>query len=481
MHALAKMRCHQMAKVTGTQLSPEHLTVLEYAWNYYRERRVGPLYTNIGRNAGVSRDVVDAIFPNGLTSVFTWVGIPIQTTDKGCKPMALIEVDNPREVYLDNNATTPIRPEVTDALIGFFSDPRSFGNPSSSYGIGGLAYDVLHRARRRIAKTLKVEPGELYFTGSGTEANNLAIKGIASKHKGGHIISTNVEHPSVLDTLRVLEAQGYEVSFLPVASDGTITADDVAAAIKDNTILVSIMAANNEIGTIFPVAEIGAVCRDRGIPFHVDGIQAFGKIRLWPKEMNIDMLTLSGHKIYAPKGVGTLYLNPEVELIPQIDGGGQEKGLRSGTENVAGILAMGLAAKLARTEMDEQNAKFDYLRQRFLARLEETVPDAIVNGTMEHRLPHNLSIGFPGVDSGSLLLSFDQIGVYVSAGSACSAGDDKVSHVLEAIGVDSGQYGTIRFSFGRDTSKEDIDYLFTHLPTILDQLRELDVEMRASA
>jgi cysteine desulfurase len=481
MHALAKMRCHQMAKATGTQLSPQHLTVLEYAWNYYRERRVGPLYTNIGRNTGVMRDVVEAIFPNGLTSVYTWVGIPIQTTDKGCKPMALIEVDNPREVYLDNNATTPIRPEVADVMINFLRDTRSFGNPSSSYGIGGLAYDVLHRARRRIAKCLKVEPVEIFFTGSGTEANNLAIKGIASQHRGGHIISTNVEHPSVLDTLRVLEGQGYEVSFLPVAPDGSLAAGDVAAAIRDDTILVSIMAANNEIGTIYPVAEIGAICKERGIPFHVDGIQAFGKIRIWPKDMNIDLLSLSGHKIYGPKGVGALYVNPEITLNPQIDGGGQERGMRSGTENVAGILALGLAAKLSRVEMDEQNAKFDYLRQRFLNRLHASVPDAIINGTMERRLPHNLSVGFPGVDSGSLLLSFDQIGVYVSAGSACSAGDDKVSHVLEAIGVDSTRYGTIRFSFGRNTTKEDIDYLFEHLPKILDHLRAADVEERKSA
>ncbi len=479
MHALAKMRCHQMAKATGTQLSPEHLSVLEYAWGYYRERRVGPLYTNIGRNTGVGREVIEDIFPNGLTSVYTWVGIPIQTTDKGCKPMATIEIDNPREVYLDNNATTPIRREVADALIAFFQDTRSFGNPSSSYGIGGLAYDVLHRARRRIAKCLKVEPKDLFFTGSGTEANNLAIKGIAEQHPGGHIITTNVEHPSVLDTLRILEGRGYSVSFLPVAADGTLQAADVAAAIRDDTILVSIMAANNEIGTVYPVAEIGAVCRDRGVPFHVDAIQAFGKIRLYPGEMNIDMLTISGHKIYAPKGVGALYLNPEVKLQPQIDGGGQEKGLRSGTENVAGILALGLAAKLARVEMAEQNAKFDFLRHRFLSRLEETVPGAIVNGCMDARLPHNLSVGFPGVDSGSLLLSFDQIGVYVSAGSACSAGDDKVSHVLQAIGLDANEYGTIRFSFGHETTKEDIDYLFEHLPEILSQLRRIDEEREA--
>ncbi len=476
MHSLAKMRCHQMARATGTQLSPNHLTVLAYAWEYYRERRVGPLYTNIGRNTGVTREVIEDIFPNGLTSVYTWVGIPIQTTDKGCKPMAMIAVDNPREVYLDSNATTPIRTEVADELIKFYRDTRSFGNPSSSYAIGGLAYDVLHRARRRVAKCLKVEPKDLYFTGSGTEANNLAIKGIASRHRQGHIVSSNVEHPSVLDTLSVLASQGFEVTLLPVAPDGTLTADQVAGASRDDTILVSIMAANNEIGTIYPIGEIGAVCRERCIPFHVDAIQAFGKIPLAPEEMNIDMLTLSGHKIYAPKGVGALYLNPHIELTPQIDGGGQEKGLRSGTENVPGILALGLAAKLARKEMDEQNAKYQYLRQRFLRKLSDVDPNAIINGTMESRLPHNLSVGFPGIDSGSLLLSLDQIGVYVSAGSACSAGDDKVSHVLQAIGVDGDQYGTIRFSFSKDTTKEDIDYLFEYLPKILDQLRGVDEE-----
>lgn len=481
MHALAKMRCLQMAKATGTQLSSQHLAVLDYAWNYYRERRVGPLYSNIGRNTGVVRDQIEGIFPNGLTSVYSWVGIPIQTTDKGCKPMALIEVDNPREVYFDYNATTPIRSEVVDAMVSFLSDTRSFGNPSSSYSIGGLAYDVIYRARRRVAKCLNVAPKEIFFTGSGTEANNLAIKGIANSHRGGHIISTNVEHPSVLDTLQALETEGHEVTYLPVASDGTLAADDVANAIRDDTILVSIMAANNEVGTIYPIAEIGALCKERDIVFHVDAIQAFGKMRLRPKAMGIDMLTLSGHKIYAPKGAGALYLNPEITLMPQIDGGGQEGGLRSGTENVAGILAMGLAAKLSHKEMDEQNTKFRYLRQRFLAKLSETVPDAIINGTMDLRLLHNLSVGFPGVDSGSMLLSFDQIGVYVSAGSACSAGDDKVSHVLKAIGVDSEQYGTIRFSFGRDTTKEDIDYLFEHLPNILGRLRAHKEEIRNSA
>ena len=481
MHALAKMRCHRMAKATGTQLTPQHLAVLDYAWDYYRKRRVGPLYTNMNRNTGVDRDTIEDIFPNGLTSVFTWVGIPIQTTKKGCKPMALVEIENPREVYFDSNATTPVRSEVVDALTDFFRDTRSFGNPSSSYGLGGLAYDVIDRARRRIAKCLRAEPAQIYFTGSGTEANNLAIKGIASQHESGHIISTNVEHPSVLNTLQVLESEGYDVTYLPVASDGTLSADAVEQAMRSDTILVSIMAANNEIGTIYPVADIGAVCKARKVPFHVDAIQAFGKIRIVPQESGIDILTLSGHKIYAPKGVGALYLGPGMALDPMTHGGGQEKGLRSGTENVAGILAMGVAAKLLRTEMDERNARYDYLRQRFLNKLKDIEPDAIINGTLGSRLPNNLSVGFPDVDSGSLLLSFDQIGVYVSSGSACSAGDDEISHVLEAIGVDNDRYGTIRFSFCHDTTKEDIDYLFEHLPKILTQLRTEEGEVRHSA
>ena len=384
-------------------------------------------------------------------------------------------------MYFDSNATTPVRSEVVNALTDFFRDSRSFGNPSSSYGLGGLAYDVIDRARRRIAKCLRAEPAEIFFTGSGTEANNLAIKGITGKHESGHIISTNVEHPSVLNTLRLLESEGYDVTYLPVASDGTLSADAVAQAIRPDTILVSIMAANNEIGTIYPIAEIGAICKAHKVPFHVDAIQAFGKVRIFPKEMGIDILTMSGHKIYAPKGVGALYLNPEMALDPLIHGGGQENGLRSGTENVAGILAMGVAAKCLRTEMDERNTRYEYLRQRFLNKLNDMEPDAIINGTLESRLPNNLSVGFPGVDSGSMLLSLDQIGVYVSAGSACSAGDDEVSHVLEAIGADNDHYGTLRFSFCHDTTKEDIDYLFEHLPKILTQLATQEDEARESA
>ena len=283
--------------------------MLEYAWDYYRERRVGPLYTNISRNTGVDRKALETIFPNGLVSIYTWVGIPILTTSSGCKPMTVIEVENPREVYLDHNATTPILPEVADALSDFFQDQRSFGNPSSSYVLASMAYDVVHRARKRVARCLAVEPAEIYFTGSGSEANNLAIKGTAARKGGGHIVTTNVEHASVLASLDYLESKGFSVTRLPVGRNGSLNPAQVADALRDDTILVSIMAANNEIGTMYPIAEIGAICRAREVPFHVDAIQAFGKIHLDPKKWGVGMLTMSGHKIGAPKGAGAIFVD----------------------------------------------------------------------------------------------------------------------------------------------------------------------------
>jgi cysteine desulfurase len=241
------------------------------------------------------------------------------------------------------------------------------------------------------------------------------------------------------------------------------------------------MVANNEIGTIYPFAEIGAVCQARGIPFFADAIQAFGKIPIAPKEAGIDVLSLSGHKLYAPKGTGALFIDKRTKITSLVHGGGQEMGFRSGTENVAGIMALGLAAKLAHFEMDKTAEEMLSLRRQFLDQLNRTVPNAVINGTLTDRLPNNLSVGFPHVDSGSLLLSFNQIGVYVSAGSACSAGDDAVSHVLDAIHLDSKRYGTIRFSFGRDTVIEDIDYVFEHLPSILTTLAENETTLRAAS
>lgn len=470
-----------MAKSTGTTLTAKHMAVLEFAWTYYRQRRVGPLFNNIRRFTDVTKADLEAMFPNGLISLYTWVGIPVQTDANGCKPMAFIDVDNPRQVYLDHNATTPIRQEVVDALVNFYQDPRSYGNPSSPYDLGTIAYDTIDLARKRIAQCLGVEAEEITFTSSGTEANNIAIKGIADRHGGGHIISTNVEHPAVLETLRYLETKGFTVSYLLVRCDGTIAVDAVARALRPDTILVCIMAANNEIGTINPMAELGAICRRRGIPYFADAIQAFGKIPLAPKQAGIDMLSLSGHKLYGPKGTGALFIDKRTDIGPVIHGGGQEMGRRSGTENVAGIMALGLAATLAHDEMNRVATNMLTLRRHFLELLRRVAPDAIINGTLGDRLPGNLSVGFPAVDSGSLLLSFNQIGVSVSAGSACGAGADKVSHVLEAIHLDSERYGTVRFSFGRETSLEDIDYVFEHLPSILTKLAENQPALRVAS
>ncbi len=481
MQSLVKTRIYQMAKATGTIVEQRHIDVLEFAWDYHRKRRVGPLYNNIRNHTGVTRAEIEKIFPNGLSSVYTWVGIPVQSTANGCKPMALLEVDDPREIYLDNNATTPLRPEVIEVMVSLLQDTRSFGNPSSSYIVGSEAYDLIDRSRKRIANALDVEAKEIYFTGSGSEANNLAIKGIALPRGKGHLITSNVEHPSVLECMHFLEGVGYSVTYLPAGRDGTIAAEDVANAIRGDTILVSIMAANNEIGTIYPFAEIGQVCKKSSVPFMVDGIQAFGKIPLAPKQASIDILTLSGHKIQAPKGVAAIFVNQGLELATQIHGGSQEAGLRAGTENVLGIVALGLAAELAVQEIPQMTRHYLNLREHFLTRLHGTMPEAVINGTMERRLVHNLSIGFPSVDSGSLLLSLNQIGVYVSAGSACSAGDEKISHVLEAIGADSENFGTLRFSFGPASTREDIDYVFEHLPKIMDQLGAIDMVYRKSA
>jgi cysteine desulfurase len=480
LHSLALNRIHYMSRTTGTPLSDERLRVLEFAWNYYRRNSVGPLFQNIKKHTGVTRDRLSSLFPAGISSVYTWVGIPIQSRDKGCKPMAVIEVEDPREVYFDHNATTPVRKEVVDAMVGFLQDSSSFGNPSSSYDIGSRAYDVIERAREQVAGGLGVDAAEIYFVGSGSEANNLALRGLAARHARrrrnggpqGHVVCSRVEHSSILETVRYLGKQGFEITWLDVAADGALSVDQVARAIRRDTVLVTVMAANNEIGTIYPYAEIGSLCSEKEIPFFVDAIQAYGNIPLRPKQMGISMLSMSGHKIGAPKGVAAIYIDGGLTIEPLIHGGSQESGMRAGTENVVGIMALGLAADLACKEMESERLRYLELRNQFLGRLAETIPEAVVNGTMENRLAHNLSVGFPDVDSGSVLLSLNQIGIAVSAGSACSAGANKGSHVLDAIGADSDNFGTIRFGFGKQTVSEDIDYLFAHLPRVLAGLNE---------
>ncbi|HMR64733.1 MAG TPA: cysteine desulfurase family protein [Anaerolineae bacterium] len=472
MNNLVKTLIHRMSNATGTVLTEDHLRVLEYAYNFYEQHRVGPLYHNIKRQTGVSRTMIDQLFPYGLNSIYTWVGIPIHAADDGCKPFVAIDVENARHVYLDYNATTPLRPEIIDCLSRYHSDPLSFGNPSSSTNLGKHAYDLVHRARIQVAKCLNVKLEEIVFTGGGSEANNLALKGIAFRHltNKGHIISSQTEHPSMLRTLEFLESLGFAVTYLGVDHTGRVSPQAVREHLRRDTILVAIMVANNEIGVINPIAEIGQICQTAGVPLLVDAVQGFGKIRLRPKELGISLLTLSGHKIYAPKGIGALFVTEGLALTPLVHGGGQEGGFKSGTENVGSIMALGWAAKLAHAEMDQEHDRLLGLRDFFLSELYKIVPDLIVNGSLEDRLANNLNVGFPHIDSGSLLLSLNQIGVYVSAGSACSAGSREVSHVIRALGVNADNYGIIRFSFGLQTTQADLEYLLTYLPQILKDL-----------
>jgi cysteine desulfurase len=473
MNNLTKTLINRMSKISGTTLTDKHMEILDFVDNYYEKNRVGPLYQNIKKNTGATKEAIEHMFPHGLDSVYTWVGIPIQTGRSICKPVATVHVEDYREVYFDHNATSFIRDEIKKSMISYYNGSSGFGNPSSSTNPGIISYDIIRNSRKQVSDCLKVDPEEIVFTGSGSEANNAAIKGIAFKHLAnkGHIISSKIEHPSVLNALEYLEDLGFTVTYLDVERNGRVSAHSVKDNLRKDTLLVSIMAVNNEIGAINPIGEIGEICQTAGVPFMVDGIQGLGKIKLLPRKMGISLMTMSGHKIYAPKGVGALYVSKEVSVVPLIHGGAQEYGLRAGTENVGSILAFGQAAKLACSEMEKENKRLLELRNYFLERLREIEPGIIVNGSLEHRTANNLNIGFPGIDSGSLLLSLNQIGVYVSSGSACSAGSKDASYTIKALGIDTDRYGIIRFSFGLPNTKEDVDYLFKYLPQILKQLR----------
>ncbi len=451
-----------------------HIRVLDFAYNYYEKNRVGPLYRNLERYTGVTKRDIERIFPHGLNSVYTWVGIPIHSVSEICKPIAQIKVDNFEEVYFDHNATTYVRDEVRTVLEEYYSGKQGYGNPSSSTFLGKKAFDSIMRARKEIANCIKAKPAEVIFTASGSEANNQAIKGIAFKYieTKGHIITTQIEHPSVIESVQFLGMFGFNVTFLDVDKNGRITVEAVKRALRSDTILVAIMAVNNEIGTINPIAEIGRVCKLAEVPFMVDAIQAFGRIELHPKDMGISLMSVSGHKIYAPKGIGALYVDESLNLVPLIHGGGQEFNRRAGTENVGHIVAFGKAAKQACNEMDCEIKRLTELRDYFLTKLKATIPNHIINGSLENRVPTNLNIGFAGVDSGALLISLNQIGIYVSAGSACGAGSREASPIIKALGVDTNRYGSIRFSFGLRSTKDDVDYLFKYLPGIIEQIQD---------
>lgn len=379
-----------------------------------------------------------------------------------------------KNVYMDYSATTCVKPEVLEEMMPYFTE--KFGNPSSFYGISRETKRAIDTAREKVAKGLNCLPDEVYFTGGGSEADNWAIKGIASAHKnkGNHIITTKIEHHAVLHTCQYLEKNGFEVTYLDVDSEGFINLDDLKNAITDKTILVSIMFANNEIGTIQPVKEIGEICKEKKVFFHTDAVQAVGNVPIDVKEMNIDMLSLAGHKIYGPKGIGVLYIKKGIKIDNLIHGGAQEKNRRAGTENIAGIVGLGKAMELATCNIEEHMEKMTALRDRLIDGLLK-IPYTNLNGPRgEKRLPGNVNVRFRFIEGESILLSLDFKGVCASSGSACTSGSLDPSHVLLAIGLPHElAHGSLRLTLGAGSTEEDVDYVLEVTPPIIERLRNM--------
>jgi cysteine desulfurase len=379
-------------------------------------------------------------------------------------------------IYLDNHATTRVDPRVVSAMLPYFTE--HFGNAASrNHEFGWEAEQAVDKARKQIADLIGATSKEIIFTSGATESNNLAIKGVAEMYaeKGNHIITEVTEHKAVLDTCKKLEKLGYRVTYLPVMGDGLIDLEMLKEAITDKTILVSIMYANNELGVIQPIREIGKICRERGVLFHTDGVQAAGKVPINVNTDNIDMMSISAHKMYGPKGVGALYVrrrNPRVQITAQIDGGGHERGMRSGTLNVPGIVGLGEACELCNREMETETARLRYLRDKLKAKLEAGLDEVYINGSMEHRLPHSLNMSFAYVEGESLLMGINDIAV--SSGSACTSATLEPSYVLKALGVgDDVAHSSIRFGIGRFNTEEEIDYTAAKLIDVVNKLREL--------
>ncbi len=379
-----------------------------------------------------------------------------------------------KPVYLDFHATTPVDPRVVEAMLPYFSEV--FGNPASrQHAFGWKAQEAVDKARIEIGSLIGASGGEIIFTSGATESNNLAIKGAAERgrSRGDHIVTARTEHKSVLDSFKSLEKSGWRVTWLDVDADGFISVDRLRAAVSDKTVLVSVMAANNEIGVLQPLAEIGAIASAAGALFHTDAAQAAGKIPIDVQAMGIDLLSLTGHKYYGPKGAGALYIRrrkPRIELACQIDGGGHEQGLRSGTLNVPGIVGLGRAAAICRTEMADESARLSRLRNRLLDGLLGGLDGVRVNGSMTSRLPHNLHVSFDRVEGEALLMALGDLAV--STGSACSSGSQAPSHVLQAIGaVGEGAGASVRFGLGRTTTDADIDFAIDRLTTVVKSLR----------
>ncbi|WP_297198921.1 cysteine desulfurase NifS [Thermanaeromonas sp.] len=379
-----------------------------------------------------------------------------------------------RKVYLDHSATTPVRPEVLEEMLPYLKE--EFGNPSSLYSWGRQAKKAIEEARARVAGLIGAQPEEIVFTSGGTEADNMALIGVAyaNQKKGKHIITSSIEHHAVLDTAQYLQRQGFKVTFLPVTPEGLVRVEDVEEAITDETILISIMHVNNEVGTIQPIQEIGKLARERGIIFHTDAVQSVGKIPVNVDELNVDLLSASAHKIYGPKGVGCLYIRKGTRIQPLLHGGGQERKRRAGTENVPGIVGFGKAAELAGQELESEGKRLKALRDKLIDGVLERIDHVQLNGDRERRSPINANFSFKYVEGESILLSLDMKGIAASSGSACTSGSLDPSHVLLAMGIPHEvAHGSVRMTLGRDNTEEDIDYVLEVLPEIIERLRAM--------
>jgi len=378
-----------------------------------------------------------------------------------------------KTVYVDNNATTKVAPEVLEVMLPYFSE--YYGNPSSMHFFGGQVQKKVDEARAKAADFLGAEPSEIVFTSCGTESDNAAILGTLDTYpEKRHLITSRVEHPAVGNVSTYLGRKGYRVTELSVDREGRLDLDELRESVTDETTLVTIMYANNETGVIFPMEEIGEIVKARGIPFHTDAVQAAGKIPLDMKKSKIDMLSISGHKLHAPKGIGVLYIRKGTKFSPFMIGGHQEKGRRGGTENVPYIIGLGRACELAKKHLDEENTRVKALRDYLEAKILEKIPNTLVNGDGVHRLPNTVSVSFEYVEGESILLLLSDLGICASSGSACTSGSLEPSHVLRAMGVPfTAAHGSIRFSLSIYNTKEEMDYIIEHLPPIIQRLRDI--------
>lgn len=377
-------------------------------------------------------------------------------------------------IYFDNAATTKLDEDVFEAMLPYLKE--NYGNASSIYKLGRESKKAIEDSREKIANVLNCDPDEIYFTAGGSESDNTAIKGIAHsyKNKGNHIITSKIEHLAVLETCQKLEKEGFEISYISVDENGIINLEELKQAIKPTTILITIMFANNEIGTIQPIEEIGKIAKEKNIYFHTDAVQAIGSIKIDVQKLNIDSLSLSGHKLYAPKGIGALYVKKEVKFEKFIDGGHQEKNKRAGTENIAGIVGIGKAIEIAYNNLDEHNKKIKELRDYYIEQVKEKIPYIKINGDIEKRLPGNSNISFRFIEGEGLLLNLDLKGICASSGSACTSGSLDPSHVLLAIGLPHEiAHGSLRISIGKYNTRDEIDYLVESLVEIVNRLRDM--------